>query len=160
MQPANALQRVNQFIVEDRQSPLFLSAFLTTVNMETGAFSCANGGHNAPYWYHAETGKADELPVRGLVLGAFEEVRLDQQTYVLEHGDCLILFTDGITEARNSQGDFYEEEALQAVIESGAWTTAQDLLDAIVNDVAVFVGDEPPADDMTLIVLRREPATA
>lgn len=155
--PAEALQRVNRFIIEDRQSPLFLSAFLTTLHIPTGVYACANAGHNSPYQYHAATGKASELTVRGLLLGAFEETRLDEQSYTLEPGDCLVMFTDGITEARNSSGEFYDEDALRAVIESGEWSTAQDLLDAIVNSVADFVGDEPPSDDMTLIVIRRQP---
>jgi sigma-B regulation protein RsbU (phosphoserine phosphatase) len=157
--PAEALQRVNRFVGQDNQSPLFLSAFLATVHTSTGAFICANAGHNAPFWYHAATGEAAELPARGLLIGTFEEIYLDQETYVLEPGDSLIMFTDGITEARNADGNFYEEDALQAVIESGSWTTAEELLDAIVASVATFVGDEPPADDMTLIVLRRLPAT-
>lgn len=157
LSPAIALQRVNRFIVEDRQSPLFLSAFLMRLHTPTGAFTCANAGHNAPFWHHAETGEATEVPVRGLLLGAFEELRLDQQQYDLAPGDCIVLFTDGITEARNSDGDFYDEDRLQAVIQSGRWTTAQDLLDLIVESVAAFVGDEPPSDDMTLIVLRRLP---
>lgn len=155
--PAQALQRVNRFIGQDSQSPLFLSAFLTTIDTTSGAFTAANAGHNAPFWFHAATGTANELPVRGLLLGAFEDVAFDQETYVLEEGDCLIMFTDGITEARNEAGDFYEERALQTVIESGSWTTAEELLEAIVNDVANFVGAQPPADDMTLIVLRRRP---
>lgn len=157
LSPAIALQRVNRFIVEDRQSPLFLSAFLTRLHTPSGAFACANAGHNAPFWYHAETGQATEIPVRGLLLGAFEELRLDQQQYQLAPGDCLVLFTDGVTEARNAAGDFYDEQRLQAIIESGSWTTAQELLDAIVRSVDDFAGDEPPSDDMTLIVLRRQP---
>lgn len=155
LSPAVALQRVNRFIIEDRQSPLFLSAFLTQLHVPSGTFSCANAGHNAPFWYHAATGEAEEVPVRGLLLGAFEELRLDQQKYQLAPHDCLVLYTDGITEARNAAGDFYDEERLQAVIESGHWTTAQELLDTIVGSVAAFVGDEPPSDDLTLIVLRR-----
>lgn len=155
--PAEALQRVNKFIVQDSQSPLFLSALMATVNTANGEFTCANAGHNAPFWYHAASGRATELTVRGMLLGAFEIVYLDQQTYSLEPGDCLVLFTDGITEARNAAGAFYDEGPLQAVIETGSWTTAQDLLEAIVDDVAIFAGEEPQADDMTLIVLRRRP---
>jgi serine phosphatase RsbU (regulator of sigma subunit) len=155
--PAEALQRVNRFIVQDRQSPLFLSAFLTRIHTPSGDFTCANAGHNAPFWYHAATGRATELSVRGLLLGAFGELRPQQEQYSLAPGDCLILFTDGITEARNAAGDFFDEERLQAIIESSHWSTAEELLDAIVNSVAAFAGDEPPADDMTLIVLRRRP---
>ncbi|MEZ4515986.1 MAG: SpoIIE family protein phosphatase [Chloroflexota bacterium] len=158
--PGEALQRVNRFIVEDRQSPLFLSALLMSIDTATGAFTCANAGHNPPFWFRAASGRATELQVRGMVLGAFEEVRLEQRSFELAPGDCLVLFTDGITEARNATGEFYDESSLQAVIESGDWTTAQDLLESIVSNVQSFLGDEPPTDDMTLIVLRRVPKSS
>lgn len=154
--PAAALQRVNKFIVADQQSPLFLSAFLMRLDTTTGVFECVNAGHNAPIWFHAATGSVSELPVRGMVLGAFEAAFLSQETFTLEPGDCLVLFTDGVTEARNAAGDFYDDDRLQAVIASGNWSDAQGLLDLIVGDVANFVGDEPPADDMTIVILQRD----
>lgn len=155
--PAAALQQANQFIVEDSQSPLFLSALLLSLDTGTGWVTCASAGHNPPFWYQAETGQASELPLRGILLGAFPDLHLEQQDCLLSPGDCLVLFTDGITEARSVEGDFFDESRLRTIIESRAWSTAQDLLEHIVTGVIDFIGDQPPADDITLIVLRRSP---
>ncbi len=74
----------------------------------------------------------------------------------IEAGETLVLYTDGLTEANNANGDFYGEEALQAAIQSCLQSPAEEICAEILRAVAAFEGGAPRADDITLMVLRRE----
>jgi sigma-B regulation protein RsbU (phosphoserine phosphatase) len=100
----------------------------------------------------------EQLNGGGLVLGLFEGVPLVEHVVSLEPGDHLTFYTDGITEAFSAQGEIYGEERLWSVIQTAADGSAQALLESIVDSVAAFVGDHPPSDDITLMVLRRDVA--
>jgi sigma-B regulation protein RsbU (phosphoserine phosphatase) len=153
--PVETLRRTNHSILQDIRTPLFLSAFYATLETESGRLVFANAGHNWPY-LRRRSGAVQPLASKGLLLGVFPEAVIEEQTTVLEPGDCLVLYTDGITEADNAAGDLFEEERLEAVIASRAWESADDLLQAIVAAVEEFTGDTPQADDFTLVVARRE----
>lgn len=153
--PAEALERVNRFIRQDVQSPLFLSAFLLTLNAETGHVCYANAGHNPPYWYQSANNNLQELQARGIVLGAFAGLPPEEGEFDMQPGDALILFSDGVTEARNPAGDFFDEARLEALIMSQVWHSAEQLVSATVDAVTRFVDIAPFADDLTVVVLRR-----
>jgi sigma-B regulation protein RsbU (phosphoserine phosphatase) len=153
--PAETLLRTNRSILQDMRTPLFMSAFYATLDTESGRLVFANAGHNWPY-VQRQNGTVVALASKGLLLGVFPEAMVEEQTVVLAPGDCLVLYTDGISEARNAAGDLFEEERLEAVVGSQAWKSAGDLLHAIVAAVEEFTGDTPQADDFTLVVGRRE----
>ena len=156
--PGEALRRVNAFIGEDNATPLFLSAVYGVLDSREHILTYANAGHNAPIWIHHQTGGFEPLVSRGLVLGSFKTFEADEKFCRLEPGDYVVFFTDGITEARNLQGEFFDDEGLEAVIASSRWNSAGELLEAIVGAVDDFSRGTPKADDHTVIVLRRSPA--
>lgn len=153
--PAEALLRVNQFIREDQSSPLFLSAFYAVLDIDTGCLTYANAGHNLPLWIHAATGEVTELAARGIVLGAFSGYIPQESVCFLQPGDSVVFYTDGITEARNASGEFFDDDGLLAVVRSHGRRSADELLQAIVQAVETFSDDAPQADDFTVVVLRR-----
>ena len=155
--PSEALRRVNDFIRQDEASPLFLSAFYTILDADTGCLTYASAGHNPPIWLHSATGEIELLRSRGLLLGAFDGSLPEELACFLAPGDYVVFFTDGITEARNSAGDFLDDEGLEAIVQSQAWTSAEQLLTAIVHGLDDFSTGMPQADDFTVIVLRRRP---
>jgi serine phosphatase RsbU (regulator of sigma subunit) len=152
--PAETLRRTNRSILQDIRTPLFLSAFYATLETGNGRLTFANAGHNQPYLRRRD-GVVEPLVSKGLLLGVFPEAIIEEETAMLEPGDCLLLYTDGITEARNAAGDLFEEERLEAVIAEQDGESADGLLQAIVAAVEEFVGDTPQADDFTLVVGRR-----
>ena len=91
----------------------------------------------------------------GIVLGAFDTFIPEQKLCFLQPGDYIVFFTDGITEARNAQGEFLDDEGLEAIISSRAWSSAQELLTGIIMAVDEFSTGAPQADDFTVVVLRR-----
>lgn len=153
--PAEILEKANRLIAYDTHSPLFLSAFYGTLDVDAARFKYANGGLERPLWFQAATGKVEELDARGMLLGAFSEVWLEEKTIEIAPGDTLVFFTDGVTEARNAAGLFFGDEGLMSVITSRQWGSAHQLLRAIVIAVNEFVGDLPPSDDLTLVVIKR-----
>lgn len=155
--PSETLQRVNRFISQDVRSQLFLSAFFMTLDTRTGHMAYARAGHNPPYWYHAEDGRVEALDAQGVLLGTFNGPPPEERTCIMAPGDVLVLFTDGVSEARNPAGGFFDEERLETLIARQPWQGAQELLEAILDAIAEFVDGTPLGDDITLVVLRRLP---
>ncbi len=155
--PAEALQRVNQFILEDQTTPLFLSAFYGVLDTTVHCLTYANAGHNPPIRLKHETGEIEPLKSRGIVLGAFDAFISEEQLCYLQPGDYVIFFTDGITEARDASDHFFDDEGLNTVIGARPWSSAQELLTAIITAVDEFAAGVPQADDFTVIVMRRKP---
>lgn len=152
--PGDVLSRANQVLLLDRRLPLFLSAFYAMVDYTTGRVSFANAGHESPLWGHAD-GRVEALEQHGIVLGLFPDAVYTEWSIEMQPGDCLILFTDGVTEARNDAGEFFGESRLEQVVAAQAAGAAGELLQAIVEAIAAFAGSTPPADDCTLLVLKR-----
>ncbi len=154
--PASALMRANQLILKDSQAEMFLTAAYAVLELDTGRLIYANAGHNRPLWRHAADGTVTELDQRGIVLGAFEDIVLEEQRLDLAPGDALILYTDGVTEALNGEGEEFGEDRLRAVIAANVGASADETIGAICGALAAFTGGAEPADDVTVVVVRRE----
>jgi sigma-B regulation protein RsbU (phosphoserine phosphatase) len=153
--PAAALARVNDLLVPDAQHGMFVTAVYAVLSLEMGKLAYANAGHNLPLLLRSRTGELERLAKGGMALGVLEGLRLDERVVFLEPGDCLVFYTDGITEAISPGEDMYGEDHLQATIRSASGSSAQAVLEAISDSVTAFAGDAAPSDDRTLMVLRR-----
>jgi serine phosphatase RsbU (regulator of sigma subunit) len=155
--PAATLRRANRSIVRDIQSDsrLFMSAFYATLDTVSGQLAYANGGHNWPLWLRSATGEVEPLAARGIILGVFSDIELEECNIEVAPGDLLVFYTDGVTEARNADGQLFDEERLRAAVASNPEASAQQVLQAVVAAVGAFVGDSPQSDDLTLFVIRR-----
>ena len=154
--PADALRRVNSILVRERATSLFVTAALLVVEVATGAVRYASAGHEAPFvarW----GGGIDRLDAAGPILGAFEDAVFDERESGLEPGDALVLYTDGVTEARDESRRFYGEGRFLASIERTCGRPAEEIRRTIVDDVRSFRGAAEPFDDLTLLVVGRRP---
>jgi serine phosphatase RsbU (regulator of sigma subunit) len=154
-EPAIALQKANTLIHKDSWSDLFLTAFYGVLDSKTGRLSYAVAGHNRPLWFRAASGEFEELAADGIVMGAFERIDLEECEIDVAPGDLLVFYTDGVTEAMNAEQRPFGERRLRATIASGARTSAQDIVNAVVWAVNAFIGESPPSDDCTLLVAKR-----
>jgi sigma-B regulation protein RsbU (phosphoserine phosphatase) len=153
--PSAALARVNDLLVPDAQHGMFVTAIYAVLTLETGRLVYANAGHNPPLWLQACGQALERLERGGMALGVLEGVKIEERSITLGLCDCLTLYTDGITDAFSPQGSLYGEERLRLTIQSSNADSAQAMLNAIESSVTAFAGDDPPSDDMTLMVLRR-----
>jgi serine phosphatase RsbU (regulator of sigma subunit) len=153
--PAEALVRTNELIQKDSQADMFLSAFYGSLDSSTGELSYANGGHNQPLWWHADGRYFAPLEGKGAVLGAMEQVRIEEKSIGLAPGDSLIMYTDGVTEALGPGGELFSVDRLQQALRPAIDAGAEQAVGAVMTALADFCGASDPADDVTLVILRR-----
>jgi sigma-B regulation protein RsbU (phosphoserine phosphatase) len=152
---AAALERANRLILNDSVSDLFLSAFYGILELETGRFVFANGGHNRPLWYSARTRRVQELQSRGIILGVFDDVKIEERRIQIGPQDVLLLYTDGVTEALDQHGEMFELRRLIDVVMKSADGSAQAIAQAISEALNRFTGDSEQSDDVTFVVIKR-----
>jgi sigma-B regulation protein RsbU (phosphoserine phosphatase) len=152
--PAEVLMRLNEMIISDARSDLFVTIFFADLS-PVGRVISANAGHNPPLVVHAKSGEVEYLTPHGMALGVLPEVALRDQQIKLENGDVLVLYTDGVTDALDARGREFGLERLERSIVASRRRTAEDIVAAIQKAIDDFVGDEPPFDDLTLVVAKR-----
>jgi serine phosphatase RsbU (regulator of sigma subunit)/putative methionine-R-sulfoxide reductase with GAF domain/anti-sigma regulatory factor (Ser/Thr protein kinase) len=154
--PANAMQRVNALIIPDNQQDMFVSAVYGVLTLESGEFTYANAGHNPPIWLKGAKRTMELLHRTGAALGIIENVPMEDRTITLESDDFLLLYTDGVTEAFSPDDETYGEDRLRQVLETTEAETARGVLDALEASVRQFMGPLPPADDLTMLGVKRK----
>ena len=152
--PAEAMRRVNDLLIPDTKQGMFVTAIYAVLDMEKNELTYVNAGHNPPLWIKRD-GEVERLRRTGIALGAAEEVAFNQRAILLEKADSILLYTDGLTESFNNSGEFYGEERLMEAILSNQCSSASELMDMVEKSLLNFVQDVPPADDLTMLVLRR-----
>jgi serine phosphatase RsbU (regulator of sigma subunit) len=157
-EPARVLAATNRRILRDTHAGQFVTVFYGTLNAGTGTLLYANAGHPPPCRFR--DGKLSALARTGIPLGILEDEQWQQETVRFQPGDVCLLYTDGITEAENRQGEFYGVERLASALRRGAGRPARAIREALLDDVNRFVGSSAPGDDITLLVLKQTGATA
>jgi sigma-B regulation protein RsbU (phosphoserine phosphatase) len=152
--PAKAMERVNDLLIPDTRQGMFVTAVYAVLDMEKSELTYVNAGHNPPLWVRHD-GNIERLTRTAIALGVVTGEPVEQRTIKFESGDSLLLYTDGLTESFNAEGKFYGEERLLESIKSDHCSSASDLLDVVEKSLLNFVQDVPPADDLTMLVLRR-----
>jgi serine phosphatase RsbU (regulator of sigma subunit) len=151
--PAAVMGRLNDIWCEGHGRSLFLTLAYGTFHPHSGRFAFVRAGHPPAYLRRAD-GAVERLHPRGLGIGlsAHRFTELTETCEgILEPGDQLLFFTDGLSEAQDPADDFYGEARLEALLAR----PTEDLQGAILADVAAFTGGRPLEDDLTLLILRR-----
>lgn len=151
-QPAAALEMVNRLIYEEQQSDLFLTAFYGVLDPATGRLTFANGGHNPPLVV-GEDGQSRLLSVPGMALSVLSDIKLGQHYEMLQPGDALILYTDGVTEASDDEGREFGVEGILAAVGEHGGTISDEIVGRIVNAVTEHAAGRQ-WDDFTLVVVK------
>ena len=155
-QPELVLSAVNRRILMDTSAEQFVSVFYGIIDPSTGALTYCNAGHYPPYLLRAHGGAVMALTRTGMVLGVQKEEEWKQASAQLDPGDVLVLYTDGITDAEDEQGEFFGQERLLETVLASLGSPAQDMQDSLLMAVHNFVGNTVQFDDMALMVVRRD----
>ena len=150
--PSEILENVNKVLCDGNDAKMFVTCFLAILDIKTGILEYSNAGHNRPIIGSKHHFKYLECK-SGFVLGAFEELKLEDEIIKIKKGDIITLYTDGITEARNSDGAFYGEERLIKFYNEKDFDNLIQLQYELKDDINYFVKDAPQADDMTFLLL-------
>ncbi len=156
--PGITLTRLNELIIADTQTDLFVSVFYAVWEPGSGRLSYANGGHNPPLLFGASRTSRD-LPEHGMLLGVDPDASYQTHSLTLAPESLLVLFTDGVTEAANPQGEFFGLDRLRRLILDRDDWQAQAVAESIATSVLAFSGESYLADDLTAVVLRRTKQT-
>ena len=153
--PGKVLAEVNTMLSENNETMMFVTLVYALYDPGTGALTYANGGHCHPLVVHPD-GSSEELAATGGVsLGVMPGLGYRQETVTLAPGDTMILYTDGVSEAMNAEGEEFGVERLQQVFAGKAPGDARETNEAVMAAVSEFAGDTPQSDDVTCLVLRR-----
>ena len=144
---------VNNLLCEGNSEGLFITAFEGVLDLVTGEFNFVNAGHEMPFVCKAG-GDFEVHKVRpGFVLAGMEDMRYRGGSMVLEPGDKIFQYTDGVPEATNIHNELYGMERLTKVLNTIKCGTPHEILPAIKADVDEFVGEAPQFDDITMLCL-------
>ena len=153
--PAEVLTVVNDRLCESNEAGMFVTAFVGVLQISTGKFTFSNAGHNYPLlrrrgeafdWLKSET---------SFVLAGMESMEYQDFTEKLGVGDCLFLYTDGVTEALNEEDALYGDDRLKDTLNvpGTAEISLEGLIDYVKDDIKSFAGQAAQADDITMLAL-------
>lgn len=150
--------RVNNQLCYKNEEGMFVTAFICVLNLETNELKFINAGHNPPFLMKAGEGFTMMKPKANLVLGMMEDVPYQVQSIMLEKGDVIYLYTDGVTEALNAQNELFGEERLEDTLNrcSDRIDRSDSFMRRLYEEVDIFANGVSQADDITMLCLSRK----
>jgi len=157
--PAELARKLNDFIFRSSAPNVFITFFYGELDPSRGDFRYVNAGHNPPILLSA---KGDPRPLEGtgMALGMLAGREYGEGLITFVPGDVLVLFTDGISESRDSAGEEFGSDRLVAAVRAAAEKSAGEILKAVFGALKEYTGDEDPEDDRTLVVIKRPAGSA
>jgi len=156
--PASIMTRVNDALSTDNPASMFVTLFLAIVDIRTGRFRYCNAGHNPPYIVHPDGHLTCLNQRHGVVMGAMPGLAYGEDEASLGKADNLFIFTDGVTEAMDPDGQLFGEKRLENFLNSADRSTAQILTGSALQSVEGFAAEAEQADDITILVYRLQEA--
>jgi sigma-B regulation protein RsbU (phosphoserine phosphatase) len=148
-----ATARINEVIHGNTGFDKFITFFWGVCESDARSMSYVNAGHNPPVHIRAD-GTLTHLETGGLLLGILGGVEYQRGEVELQSGDVVAMFTDGVTEAMNPEGEEYDDPRLEQLLLEVRDRAAQEILDAVLKDVETFTRGAPQSDDITMIVFK------
>jgi sigma-B regulation protein RsbU (phosphoserine phosphatase) len=157
--PADVLQKVNRQLYPDIKEDMFISMAYVILDHVHGNVTLCRAGHDAPIIFEHETRTVTPVKPPGMVVGIDSGSVFDRITgdfaLSLKPGDCLLLYTDGVTEALDANGDEFGPERMMECIRASAPDGAPAMITRLIDELRSFVGAQPQNDDITLIAIRK-----
>ena len=152
--PLAGLQQANRLIGADSSSGMFVTLFYAGLEPGSKVLSCVSAGHMPPLRYRASERDIIRLERGGLPLGVEQDGRFTEMRVELRQGDAFLLYTDGLVDAIDSQGNFYGWDRLKQVMTASGGMSAAETLGSIEQAVDRFTAGTPPFDDLTMVVVK------
>ncbi len=152
--PEEVLRVMNRYLFELVEAEHFVTMFSAVIDPAQLTVTFANAGHPEPLWWCKKTGKVVQLEASGLMLGVSPHPSFEQQQVRLEPGDAMLLYTDGLVECRNGQGELFGRERLAEALAEIAGAPPEQVAEHVTGRLGEFRGAVPPDDDMTCIALQ------
>ena len=153
---AECMTESNRLLANSSTNHMFVTVFYAIFNTKTGLVTYCNAGHNPPHVIRVD-GSVEQLPMDGhYMVGAFEDEEYTDRTLQLEHGDTLVMYTDGVTEAMDPACNVFGTNRLNNILRSQEpGVSSLEIVEAVKAGIAEFVGDAEQSDDITMLVVKR-----
>ena len=151
---AGVTGRVNRELAFNNESCMFVTLFVGILDLETGELIFTNGGHNPPYLVRKGSVPERLKQRNGPALGVVELAEYTEDRIVLESGDLLLVYSDGVTEAMNEARELFGDTRLEAALSPDHVNSAEDAVHAIAGAVTAFENGAPPSDDTTILAVK------
>jgi sigma-B regulation protein RsbU (phosphoserine phosphatase) len=155
VQCSSVVKAINDSLSADFAIDKFATLFFMIYDRSAEEIAFSNAGHGPLFCYKSSLNACSISKLEGMPIGIMEDAEYQQAKVKLSRGDIVVLYTDGITEMRNSEKEEYGRLRLQKLLISNAGLNADEITEKIVKDVDDFRGEVPPHDDMTVLVLKR-----
>ncbi len=153
-EPAQVMDKTNLLFCEDSgDSGMFVTAAFAVYDSTTRLFRYFSSGHN-PIFVRRANGEVIKLDNLGLALGFMKKQVGEVRSIVLEPHDIVLFYTDGVTEALNERDELFSEERLSYLLKAKGNLSAEEIAEAIIQEIQHFSGEAPQHDDITLLVMR------
>lgn len=154
--PAETLNILNNFLFEDLdKSDYFITLFYLQYDISNHQLSFANAGHPPPLLLSPLQTECRQLDAEGLILGIYKNVVFEERSVTLSQGDLILLYTDGLTEAENAEGEFFGLKRVNDILVQHAQQTPQAIIETLLEQLKQFCRSESFNDDITLMVFKR-----
>ncbi|MBI1807745.1 MAG: fused response regulator/phosphatase [Ignavibacteria bacterium] len=154
MDPGECLRRMNTMLIPESETSMFVTVFYGILNTRTGEVQYSNGGHNSPYILRGH-GTVEPLEgTGGLIVGILPHLDYDVKTIHLDPGDALFMYTDGVTETRDYNGNEFSDSRLGEFLRRVKDSSLKEIIRWMVEEVNTFSSGVPQADDITILMLR------
>ena len=152
--PAAAVSVLNRNLAERCPLGKFITFFYAVLDTATGSVQYTNAGHNAPLLLRAD-GPVEQLPASGIIMGLFPSAAYEMRHTTLMPGDLLALFSDGVTEARNSREEELGESGLARFLEMRRSHACSEIITELAQHIRQWCGSNSFADDFTIVLVKR-----
>lgn len=157
---AEVLRRVNRQLYPDIKEDMFISMAYLILDAGSGTATLARAGHDAPLLCRASDLEVEKLSPKGMALGidsgqVFNRV-IEDYEFTLSEGDCVLLYTDGTTEAVDENGLEFGMERVVQILQANATHGAREVVSSLTSELRTFIGSHPKYDDVTVIAIRRK----
>lgn len=151
--PAECLHRVNQTLIPESAMNSFVTIWYGVLNRKTGVLQYSNGGHNLPYLKKVDGSVINLEDTDGMLVGKFNFADYDAKKLVMDKGDTLVLYTDGIPEAMNKDMTEYSDERFLKLLEKmNPESSLDDMIKEIYDEVHTHADGYPQSDDITMLM--------
>ncbi|MDR9419792.1 SpoIIE family protein phosphatase [Gracilimonas sp.] len=151
-----SVQKANKLICKDSPSEKFITAFYGELNPETHTFNYVNAGHNNPFLLDPNSEELIQLEMSGIMLGVYDSEEFEEYSLTLEPGQKLVLFSDGIPEALNTEGEFFSDQRFEQWLIEHRHLSPHEILSQLLDTIEEFTDGEPQSDDITIVILGRD----
>lgn len=153
--PKVCIERSNRLLFQSTSPEKFATAFYGILDSQNNTLSYSNAGQDHPFLF-STIKQSQRLKTGGIPLGMLGDFTYEEESTSLDPGDILVVFSDGVTEAMNSDGELFGEARLASVLSETVNDSPELIIDGIVRAVKTHAGSTPQSDDVTIVVVKRQ----